>query len=279
MFSNLGDPRYPRQPGEAVDRAGLRKVIDGYDCGIRYMDGHLGQLLAGIEAKGVLDDLVIIVSADHGENLGELGLYGEHGTADQLTCHIPLIIRWPGGSRGIVDTGFHYNLDLAPTLAELLGQEPQPGWDGASFAPAIRSGTDCGRVDLVLSQMAHVCQRSVRFSNWLYIRTYHDGYHLFPEEMLFNIADDPHEQHNLARQRPELCREAVYRLNDWHDHMMKGMDSPVDPLWTVMKEGGPFHARGKLPIYCTFLEKTGRGHHIAELKTRHPGEFRVPPCQ
>jgi arylsulfatase A-like enzyme len=273
MFSNLGDPKYPRQPGEAVDRAGLRKVIDGYDCGIRYMDGHIGQLLAGFKAKGVLDDLVIIVSADHGENLGELGLYGEHGTADQITCRIPMIIRWPGAPCGIVDEGFHYNLDLAPTLAELLGQEPQPGWDGSSYAPAIRSGTDCGRGHLVLSQMAHVCQRSVRFSDWLYIRTYHDGYHLFPEEMLFNIEDDPHEQHNLAQQRPELCREAVYRLNDWHDHMMKGMDSPVDPLWTVMKEGGPFHAKGKLPMYCAFLEKTGRGHLVPELKRRHPCEF------
>jgi arylsulfatase A-like enzyme len=278
MFSNLGDPRYPRQPGEAVDRAGLRRVFDGYDCGVRYLDGHIGQLLAAFKAKGVLDDLAIIVTADHGENLGELGLYGEHGTADQITCRIPMIIRWPGACHGAVDRGFHYNLDLAPTLAELLGQKPQPGWDGASFAPAITTGTDCGREHLVLSQMAHVCQRSVRFGDWLYIRSYHDGYHLFPEELLFNIADDPHEQCNLAPERPELCREAVYRLNAWHDDMMKGMDSPIDPLWTVMKEGGPFHARGKLPAYCAFLEKTGRGHHVPELRRRHPGEFKDQPC-
>ena len=49
-----------------------------------------------------------------------------------------------------------------------------------------------------MSQCAHVCQRSVRFDDWLYMRSYHDGYHLFPQEMLFHLATDPHEQRNVA---------------------------------------------------------------------------------
>ena len=273
MYDNAEFPQWPRHPGEVRDQAGLRRMIDGYDCGIRYMDGHIAQLLDALEKKGVLDDLAIIVTADHGENLGELAMYAEHGTADSITCRIPMIIRWPGGRQGHVDTGLHYNLDLAPTLADLCGQPRMKSWDGESYAPAIREAADCGRGYLVLSQCAHVCQRSVRYGDWLYMRTYHDGYHLFPKEMLFNLAEDPHEQHNLAETRKDVCKEAVYRLAEWHDGMMETMPHTVDPLWTVMREGGPYHARGHLKAYCGYLEKTGRADAIPELKRRHPHEF------
>ena len=57
----------------------------------------------------------------------------------------------------------------------------------------------------MLSQCAHVCQRGVRFGPWMYVRTYHDGYHLFPDEMLFDVVGDAHEQHDLAPTRPEVC--------------------------------------------------------------------------
>jgi arylsulfatase A-like enzyme len=269
MYDNRTDPAYPRHPGELSDMADLRRMIDGYDCGIRYMDGHLAQLLAAFDRAGVLDDLAIIVSADHGENQGELGIYGEHATADVGTCRIPMLIRWPGMPRG-VDRGLHYNLDLAPTLAELLGQPAQPAWDGRSYAPALRDGVDCGRDALVLSQCAHVCQRSVRTGPWLYMRTYHDGYHLFPQEMLFNVDDDPYEQHNLADARPDICAAAAHRLLDWHDGMMATQQDAVDPLWTVMREGGPEHTRGALPGYARYLEATDRAWAVPELRRRHP---------
>ncbi len=273
MFDNSLNPRYPRYPGDLKTMQDLRRMIDGYDCGIRYMDEHIGEIFEAFEKQGVLDDLIILISSDHGENMGELGIYGEHGSADRITCRIPMIIRWPGKMRGYMDPGLHYNLDLPPTFAELLGSEPEEGWDGTSFAPAIERGEACGQDFLVLSQCAHVCQRSVRFENYLYIRTYHDGYHLFPGEMLFDVEQDPHEQCNIAEQHPEKVREAVYRLNSWHDRMMKTMESDRDPLWTVMKEGGPYHTRGELKAYCEFLEKTGRGYAVEELKKRHPREF------
>jgi len=273
MYDNQTHPDFPRQPGEIRNMRDLRRMIDGYDCGIRYVDSHIGQIFDALKDKGVWKDLVVIVSSDHAENMGELGIYGEHGTADHATCRVPLIMRWPGTQGGRVDDGLHYNLDLGPTLAELLGREPSPDWDGCSFAPAITQGRDCGREYLVISQCAHVCQRSVRMGPWLYVRTYHDGYHLFPDEMLFDLEDDPHEQHNLAGAKPEVVREAVYRLNEWHDAMMKSMAYDVDPLWTVMKEGGPFHAKGHLRKYCERLEATGRADAIPELKRRHPREF------
>jgi arylsulfatase A-like enzyme len=274
MFNDNTNPNYPRHPGGLKVHEDVRRVIDGYDCGIRYMDEHIGRVLQALADQGVADDLAIIVSADHGENLGELGNYGEHGTADDVTCRIPMIVKWPGCKSGHVDTGFHYNLDLAPTLADLFGQPARDAWDGKSYASAIVKGEDCGWDFLVLSQCAHVCQRGVRFGRWMYIRTYHDGYHLFPDEMLFDIEKDPHEQHNTAEQNPDICMKAVYFLNQWHDNMMKTMDSDADPLWTVIREGGPYHARGHLKEYCSWLEKTGRGHAVPELKKRHPGEFK-----
>lgn len=275
MYHGDDDPRWPRYPGEIRNMADLKRFIDGYDCGIRYMDDHIGQLFAALEQAGVMDDLVIIISADHGENLGELGLYAEHGTADAITCRIPLIVRWPGGGQGRVDRGLHYNLDLAPTLAELLGRPAKPHWDGDSYAPAIIHGADKGREYLVISQGCHVCQRSVRWGDWLYMRTYHDGYHLFPTEMLYNLADDPHEQHDLAPARPDLCAQGLRYLTEWHDEMMATMPAGYteDPMRIVLAEGGPFHARGFLKDYVKRLEATDRGHAVAELKRRHPREF------
>jgi len=275
MFDNRTDPRHPRQPGDVLDEAGLRRLFDGYDSGIRYMDDHIGALLSELERQGVLDDLAIIVSSDHGENLGELGIYAEHATADTITCRIPMIVAWPGGRRGAADAGLHYNLDLAPTLAELLGRERKPVWDGQSYAPAILGARDAGRPDLVVSQCCHVCQRGVRWDRYHYVRTYHDGFHLFPREMLFDISSDPHEQNDLAAARPDLCREAAYRLMNWHDAMMDSMssDCDVDPLRTVIREGGPFHARGRLAKYLPRLEATGRADAIPQLKRRHPREF------
>ncbi|WP_309119909.1 sulfatase [Paenibacillus sp.] len=239
--------RYPRHGKTMREHDDLRVIVDNYDTAIRYVDEHIGRLLRCLEEQGVLDDTVILISSDHGESMGELGIYSEHGTADQATCRIPMIIRWPGKQEGIVDEGLHYQLDLAPTIAGMLGAEAPSGWDGQSYAESVESGAGAGRPYLVLSQCAHVAQRSVRFDDWLYIRTYHDGHHGFPKEMLFNLKQDPHEQCNLAETHPEICRQAVYYYQQWHDDMMSSMSCDTDPLWTVMNEGGPYHAKEYAP--------------------------------
>jgi arylsulfatase A-like enzyme len=277
MYDNSTDPRYPRHPGELRNLKDLKKLMDGYDDGIAYMDSHIGQVLAALKKEGVLDDLAIIISSDHGENMGELGIYAEHATADHPTCHIPLIIRWPGGKQGRRESGLHYQLDLGPTLADLLRVEKPPAWEGQSFAESILKGTENGREHLVLSQCAHVCQRSVRWENWLYIRTYHDGYHYFPPEMLFDLATDRYEQVDLAQDLPDTCQAAVHRLAEWHDRMMAAMPAGYteDPMRIVLAEGGPTHARGKLREYCERLKATGRERFVDGLRSRHPNEFRI----
>ncbi len=286
MYDDRENPRFPRQPGKVTDRVSLRRHIDGYDTGIRYVDDYVGKIIEHLKQAGVYDETAIIISADHGENQGELGIYAEHATADAATCRVPMIVRWPkGGRQGAVEDGLHYNVDFAPTLMDLLGGQKQPVWDGTSYAHAITEGTAAagGRDDLVISQCAHVCQRSVRWENWLYLRTYHDGFHLFPQEMLFDLQSDPHEQENIAAAHPDLCREGAWRLARWHDAQMQKMAQAshgdvTDPLWTVIREGGPFHAlhekgRSPLPRYLERLEATGRADGAAELRKKY-GERR-----
>lgn len=287
MYDGEAHPKYPRHPAHIRDKDSLREVIDGYDMGVRYVDDQVASIVARLKELGVYEDTMIIISGDHGENLGELGIYSEHATADEITCRIPLIIKYPGGIKGIRNNRFHYNLDLAPTLMQLLGGASCPVWDGESFAPAITEGANSGRDEVILSQCAHVCQRSVRWGNWIYIRTYHDGFHLFPEEMVFDIDGDPHEQNDLAPTRPDLCREGQWRLSRWHSQQMERMamesNDVVDPLWTVMREGGPFHARisdgtvsgspsGGLRGFLAYLErleKTGRKTGADALRKKY----------
>jgi hypothetical protein len=116
------------------------------------------------------------------------------------------------------------------------------------------------------------------------MRTYHDGFHLFPNEMLFDLKDDPHEQNNLAEKRPEIVREGIAKLTAWQDEQMKRMPTDkIDPLWTVIAEGGPAHAihavgRSPLPAYLKRLRATGRADGAAALERKYsaflPGESR-----
>lgn len=269
MYDDIENPKYPRHPGSAEDMKGLRRIIDGYDTGISYADYLIGQVFEALKEKGIFEDTAVIITSDHGENFGELGIYGEHATADHATCHIPMIIKWPEGKKDFVDKGLHYNVDICPTMSELLAVKPYEKWDGISYAPSILQGEDTGRDYLVLSQCAHVCQRSVKFGDWLYMRTYHDGFRLFDKEMLFNINEDQYEQNNLASSHQEICDKAARLLLQWHDDMMSCSTSVIDPLWTVMSEGGPFHTIGYLDKYIERLRETGRKEGADKLAKKY----------
>jgi hypothetical protein len=101
------------------------------------------------------------------------------------------------------------------------------------------------------------------------IRTYHDGLHDWPEVMLFDVAGDPHETTDLAPERPEVVGRAMRMLEEWHDGMMRTSKTGIDPLQTVLREGGPFHTRGMLEEYCRRLRETGRARHADALEARH----------
>ncbi len=267
----LGDPP-PRQPWNAASMSDVKAIFDGYDVGIRYADDAVGVLLDRLADLGVLDETAVLVSSDHGEAFGELGVYADHQAADEATCHIPAVLRWPGLAPR-VDDGLHYHLDVAATVLDLAGIGVPGSWDGRSLAPSLRAGTADGRDHLVLSQGAWACQRGVRWGDHLYLRTWHDGYHgHWADEMLFDVATDPHEQTDLAGDRPEVTTEGATILAGWTEEQVSRSIRGCDPLDLVREEGGPFHTRHHLPAYLERLRATGRGQWADRLVERHPLE-------
>lgn len=250
----------PGVPGEIETLDDWKLWIDAYDEGIRFVDDHVAHLVETLDRHGVLDETVIVVTADHGENQGELNIYGDHQTADHPTCRVPMIVRDPAQPSGRIDRALHYQFDVGATLLELAGAEVPAAWDARSFAPAFRNGTDDGRVALVLSQMAWSCQRSVRVDNWLYIRTYHSGLKDLPREMLFDVECDPHQTEDRTDRDPSVVERARSILLQWLDDAMIDAEVTEDPMWTVIREGGPSLARGRLDDYLERLRATGRGH-------------------
>ncbi len=278
-YEEVGDEYkrlYPRQPYIIDSMQEVRRMFDGYDAGVLYADQHIAQVFERLRELGIYDETAIFVSGDHGETLGEFNIYGDHQTADEHTCHVPGILKWPGVTddrAGEVETGLHYQFDVAATTIELLGGECPSNWNGQSFAESLRAGQNEGRDSLVLSQGAWSCQRSLRFrqddEELLYIRSYHDGHHGFPDSMLFELASDPHEQHDLAPDRLEVCHAAIAKIDAWLGIQMRESTSGVDPMWTVMREGGPKHTRGELTAYLERLRRTNRGHWADLLESRH----------
>ncbi len=263
---------YPRIPAQLDSMETVKQWVDGYDVGVRYTDEHIGRVLNAMADRGILDDTVVIISADHGENQGELNVWGDHQTADQITCNVPLIVRWPGVEPR-VDSGLHYHFDWAATLIELAGGKVPGNWDGQAFSEAFQNGQEAGREYVVTSQNAWACQRGVRFENYICLRTYHDGYKNFEPVMLFDLVDDPHEQHDLAAEKPETVQRAMGLLADWQHDMLLRSAHNVDPMMSVLREGGPFHTRGELPAYLKRLRETGRAHHAERLAALHPDEL------
>jgi choline-sulfatase len=256
---------YPRQPRQIAALADVRAMFDGYDTAVRYVDECVGRLLAQLERLGLADETAILVSSDHGEMLGELNVYGDHHAADECTARVPCLLRWPGLTPGRSDQ-LCYAIDVAATIVELAGGKVPESWDGRS----VLSG---GREELVITQGAWTCQRAVRWADYLAIRTFHDGYHGFPAWMLFDVAADPHEQRDLAAERPELVQLAAAKLEAWQDAVMRRSDSGVDPLQTALREGGPSHTRGRLPEYLERLRMTGRAAWAERLLREHAGEL------
>jgi choline-sulfatase len=261
----------PRQPWNLSSQAEVKQLFDGYDVGVRFADDAVGTMCSKLDDLGVLDETAIWVSSDHGEAFGELGVYADHQAADEATAHIPAVLAWPGLPPGI-NRGLHYHLDVAATVADLAGARLPAHWDGVSLRPQLEGGADQqAREHLVLTQGAWTCQRGVRFGRHLYLRTTHDGFHAaWPDEMLFDVVSDPHEQADLAPSEGTLLGQGREILTEWTVVQLdRALDPKRDPLEIVVDEGGPFHVRGRLPEYIRRLEDTGRSRWVEPLLARH----------
>jgi len=147
-------------------------------------------------------------------------------------------------------------------------------WDGQSFADAFQQGESAGRDYLVVSQNAWSCQRSARWDDYICIRSYHTGLKHYPRVQVYNVAEDPHETNDLAPTRPDLADHGLALIEQWTADMMTTSNSQIDPLWTVMREGGPLHTRGWVRRYSERLRSSGRSVAADRLMAKYGEEDR-----
>lgn len=264
-----GEARWPRQPVRIADLGDARAMFDGYDCGVLHADRHVALLVERLRRLEVWEDTAIVISSDHGEDLGELNSYGDHQFADEFTHRLPMIVRWPGLAAR-TEGGLHYHLDVWAGLTELAGAQVGGDWDGISCAADLRAGRPvAGRDHLVLSNAAWSHQRSARWGDWILIRSYHDGHHGFPDVMLFDLAADPHQQRDLAPARPDLVDKGLAIIERWRAAALDRSPHGIDPMAASLAEGGPLHCRGVLASYCERLRATGRARWAEDLERKH----------
>jgi arylsulfatase A-like enzyme len=121
-----------------------RHITRHYDAGILQADHELGELLRYLRRTGRFEDTAIFVTSDHGEALGEHGLFG-HGSLHQEQLQVPLAVHVPGLSAGVVEAPVA-GVDVAPTILDLLTGDAPEGADGWSLRELLESaGAPGGR--------------------------------------------------------------------------------------------------------------------------------------
>ncbi|MCD6600300.1 MAG: sulfatase [Dehalococcoidia bacterium] len=172
-------------------------LVDLYDAEIKYTDEVIGSLLSKLGNR--LDNTIVIVTADHGDEFGEHGRFGHNTVYDEL-LHVPLIIAGPGVESDVVVENQVSLIDLAPTVTDLLGIENPRSFKGESLLPTIED-QDNGEVGTISTYICSLGlrQRNIayRIPGWKYICTesLNDGC-LLGEEV-YDLRSDPGETNNL----------------------------------------------------------------------------------
>ena len=172
-----------------------------YDAGVQYLDESLGTLFDSLRRSGMWDQMLIVVTSDHGEEFMEHGALGHTTLFDEIV-RVPLFIKWPDSYRGGVDNRMPCSaVDLAPTLLEFAG-----------LPTGDLPGTPLHRRDDNAPVFVGTLDRAVVADGYKAIFNY-------PEEppLLFHLTDDPGELVNLAGSdagRLRTLEELVHTQNE-----------------------------------------------------------------
>jgi choline-sulfatase len=175
----------------------VSRARHGYFAAISYVDDLIGRVLSELSSTGLSDDTIVIFTADHGEMLGERGLWYKMAFFEPA-ARVPLLVSAPGRVRPRRVPGPVSLLDLAPTLRELCGIEPA---GGRSLAGTL-GGEPLAPADVAAEYLAEGVNSPavmLRRGRHKYIWCADDP------EQLFDLAADPHELTNLAASEQELC--------------------------------------------------------------------------
>lgn len=180
----------------------IRRTRAAYYGMVDALDAMVGTVLAALEQAGLADDTVVVYTSDHGDHLGNRGLWWKSTLYDE-SARIPLIISWPGkleGSQRRAQVCGH--VDLTATLLDIANAPPLPGSQGRGMLPLLRDeGAEW--IDETFSEYVNdgapswsggrvTVARMIRRDRWKLI--YHHGH----RPQLFDLDADPLEQHDLA---------------------------------------------------------------------------------
>lgn len=196
---------------EQVDATDVMAARAAYYGLVTAMDRMIGRILAALDASGMADNTLVVYASDHGDQLGERGLWWKHTFYDE-SARVPIVMRWPDVlPRGARRAQIVNLIDLTATMLDAMNAPPLPNADGRSFLGVARDG-ESPWLDETFSEYCTdivpdwtggmaVQQRMIRSGRWKLIH-YH-GY----RPQLFDLQNDPHELHDLADDR----RHAVLR--------------------------------------------------------------------
>lgn len=124
-----------------MDPRDLEHLIALYDGEIAWVDSEVGRLLDALEARGALENTIVMVTSDHGEEFFDHGEKTHRHSLWVESVHVPWIVSWPGKvQRGLRIEGASGTIDLAPTLYGLLGISAPEGTCGADLSEVLSSG-------------------------------------------------------------------------------------------------------------------------------------------
>ncbi|HSW44444.1 MAG TPA: sulfatase, partial [Phycisphaerae bacterium] len=197
----------------------LPKLRNQYDNALRYADYWVGRIVEALGKTGALDRTIIVATGDHGEAFMEHGLarHGVHTWEEMI--HTPLIV-WLGpeiraASRQplpSVVTSTVSGIDIAPTVAGLVGIRSYPGWQGVNVLdPGYR---DRDRPVFSMTQYTR-WQETVCLDKLKYLYDLTEA-----REYLFDLKADPDERRNLASEKPDLAAAMRRLLAGWHTHQL-----------------------------------------------------------
>jgi arylsulfatase A-like enzyme len=182
----------------------LARMLALYDGEVASADDQVRQLFARLDALGVLQDALIIITADHGEEFGEHGHLLHGTTLYEPAIRVPLLIVGGGVAAGQSVRQPVSLLDVAPSVLELIGLPAEPSFEGRSLAPLLRGGSPAAGTHAAISELERVEERGPEMR--LHSRAVSDGARkaiLTPSGGLevYDLATDPRERRPLVGAR------------------------------------------------------------------------------
>jgi len=161
---------------------------------VNYVDEELGRILKKLDEMGLRDKTIILYTADHGEMLGDRGIWYKNSFYDG-SAGIPFIWSFPKAlPQGKVVSAPAMNMDIFPTLCDLCNLPKPAGLEGKSLVPLMK-GTEDGRDRYALSEnyRGGFAGRMIRTAKWKY------SFYTNGEEYLYDMQADPNEENNLIK--------------------------------------------------------------------------------